>query len=75
MGTRCSPSQKANTVTSGPVIHSSMTTLAPAWPNLRPSIMERTASWASATVWATITPLPRARPSAFTTMGAPSASM
>ena len=74
MGTRCSPSQKASTVSSGPVMHSSMTTLAPASPNLWPLIMERTASWASATVWATMTPLPRARPSAFTTMGAPCSS-
>ena len=71
MGTMCSPSQKAKTVTSGPVMHSSMTTVAPEAPNLPPSIMSRTAVLASATVWATITPLPRARPSALTTMGAP----
>ena len=71
MGRMCSPSQKASTVTSGPVMHSSMTTLAPAWPNLWSPIMDRTACWASSTVWATTTPLPRARPSAFTTMGAP----
>ena len=75
MATRCSPSQKANTVTSGPVMHSSMTTLAPAAPNFPSVSMDRAASWASSTVWATTTPLPRARPSAFTTMGAPWASM
>ena len=73
MGTRCSPSQKASTVTSGPTMHSSMTTVLPESPNLWPSIISRTAVSASSTVEATTTPLPRARPSAFTTMGAPSA--
>ena len=74
MGTTCFPSQKASTVTSGPVMHSSMTTAAPLLPNLPPSIMSLRASCASATVAATVTPLPRARPSAFTTMGAPCSS-
>ena len=46
-------------------------TVEPLLPNLPPSIMSRTASLASSTVAATMTPLPRARPSALTTMGAP----
>ena len=71
MGTMVLPSVKASTVTSGPVMHSSMTTVEPESPNLRPSIISRRACSASATVAATVTPLPRARPSAFTTMGAP----
>ena len=71
MGTRCSPSQKASTVTSGPTMHSSMTTVLPEAPNLWSAIISRRACSASATVAATVTPLPRARPSAFTTMGAP----
>ena len=54
-------------------MHSSMTTVEPEAPNLWSCIMERTASSASSTVAATTTPLPRARPSAFTTMGAPCA--
>ena len=74
MGTRCSPSQKASTVTSGPTMHSSMTTVEPLWPNLWSSIISRTAVLASSTVEATTTPLPRARPSALMTMGAPFSS-
>ena len=75
MGTTVSPSAKASTVTSGPTMHSSMTTVEPEAPNLPPSIMSRTAAFASSTVAATVTPLPRARPSALMTMGAPSRSM
>ncbi len=55
-----------------------MTTRAPpslcATPSLLSSSMKSMASCASATVMATTTPLPAARPSALTTMGAPLAS-
>ena len=74
MGTMVLPSVKASTVTSGPVMHSSMTTLAPAAPKALFSIMLTTAALASSKVWATTTPLPSARPSHLTTMGAPCAS-
>ena len=56
---------------SGPVRHFSMSTVLPESPNA-PSKQERTASSASSSSSATTTPLPAARPSAFTTMGAPS---
>ena len=45
--------------------------LAPASPNARASIIASIAASASASVAATTTPLPAARPSAFTTIGAP----
>ena len=52
-----------------------MTTRAPAslccTPSLLSSSIQSTASWASASVIATTTPLPAARPSALTTIGAP----
>ena len=69
MGTMVSPSVKERTDTSGPVRYSSTTTRLPLSPNTFSSIMERTASIASARVTAMTTPLPRARPSAFTTTG------
>ena len=75
MGTTVSPSVKLSTETSGPSMYSSMTTRAPDAPKACPSIMARTASLASSQVWATTTPLPSASPSAFTTMGAPCASI
>ena len=52
-------------------MNSSITTEAPAAPKRLPDSMSRTASIACATVSATITPLPAASPSAFTTIGAP----
>ena len=69
MGTTVSPSVKDRTETSGPVRNSSITTRLPLWPNMPSSIMETTACLASSRVWAMMTPLPRARPSALTTMG------
>ena len=75
MGTTCLPSAKASTVTSGPTMHSSMTTVEPDSPNFLSAIISVAACLASSTVEATTTPLPRARPSAFTTMGAPCSSM
>ena len=75
MGTTVSPSVKLSTETSGPSMNSSMTTRAPLCPKALSSIMERTAAFASSAVCATMTPLPSARPSALTTMGAPCASI
>ena len=66
------PLTNASSEHSGPVRHSSMTTVEPAWPNA-PSKQERTASSAVSLSSATMTPLPAARPSAFTTTGASSA--
>ena len=63
------PSVNAKTETSGPVINSSITTWSPLAPNTLSAIMERTASCACSFVSAMITPLPSARPSAFTTVG------
>ena len=65
------PSHSANSETSSPVRHSSITTAAPASPKARRSIIASIAASASASVAATTTPLPAARPSAFTTIGAP----
>jgi hypothetical protein len=57
---------------SSPSRNSSMTTRAPAARKALPESMSRTAASASSTVvMATMTPLPAARPSAFTTIGAP----
>ena len=69
MGLITLPSVKASTLTYGPVRNSSMTTRAPDAPNLASFIMEPTASTADALSGQISTPLPRARPSAFTTMG------
>ena len=74
IGTTVSPSVKDRTDTSGPVRNSSMTTVAPLSPKRPPSIMERTASRASFRVSQISTPLPRARPSALTTVGRGQAS-
>ena len=70
-GNAVSPSHSANSDTSSPTRHSSITTAAPASPNARACIMASIAASASASVAATTTALPAARPSAFTTIGAP----
>ena len=72
-GSTCSPSQSAKKLASSPSMNSSITTEAPAAPKRLPASMSRTASIACSTVSATITPLPAARPSALTTIGAPCA--
>ena len=64
------PSVRTKSEASSPVMNSSMTTRAPG-PSAK--IASR-AAWASAAVSATVTPLPAARPSALTTIGAPWAS-
>ena len=46
MGRTCSPSAKASTVTSGPVMHSSITTVEPDSPNFLSSIISRAAALA-----------------------------
>ena len=70
MGTTVLPSVKASSEHSGPVSISSMTTVLPASPKVPPK-HSRTASSACSSSVATMTPLPAARPSAFTTSGAP----
>ncbi len=69
MGTSVSPSVKARTDTSGPVRNSSMTTRSPLRPNFLSTIMASMAAAASSLLWAMMTPLPRASPSALMTMG------
>ena len=69
IGATVLPSVKASTETSGPVKNSSTTTLLPLLPKARFSIMVSTAETASSRVSAISTPLPNARPSAFTTTG------
>ena len=59
----------ASTDTSGPVRNSSTTTLFPELPNFLSSIISLTAAFASVKVFAMITPLPSANPSAFMTTG------
>lgn len=71
METIVSPSVNASKDASSPSINSSKTTRAPAPPNLRSPIISSTAANASASVIATTTPLPAAKPSALTTIGAP----
>ena len=77
IGTIVLPSVKESTDTSSPGvylrprIHSSITILLPAEPKALSSIMLFKPSSASSSVLHTSTPLPRARPSAFKTMGAP----
>ena len=61
------PSQSTNTESSGPVMPSSITHVRPASPNASPDRYARTASRASAIDSVTITPLPAASPSVFTT--------
>ena len=65
------PSHSANSETSSPIRHSSITTASPASPNARAAIIASIAASAASSVSATTTPLPAARPSAFTTTGAP----
>src|SRR3954469_22017748 len=72
-GSAVVPSQRAKKETSCPTRHSSTSTVAPAAPCTRPSMISATAASASSTVAATTTPLPAARPSALTTIGAPCA--
>ena len=69
IGTTVSPSVKESTDTSGPVRNSSITILFPLSPKAFSSIIRRTASSASSRVFAIITPLPRASPSALITVG------
>ncbi len=71
IGSAVLPSTIEMKLASSPSRNSSITTRAPASPNALPESMSRTASSASASVIATITPLPAARPSALTTIGAP----
>ena len=74
MGTMLLPSVKARTLASGPVRNSSMTISLPESPKALSSMMDLTAASASARFWGISTPLPRARPSALTTMGKAAAS-
>lgn len=69
MGATVSPSQKESTLTSGPVKNSSTTMRLPDAPKSLSSMIERTASFASARSRAMTTPLPSASPSALTTVG------
>mmetsp|Transcript_12389 Transcript_12389/g.42955 ORF Transcript_12389/g.42955 Transcript_12389/m.42955 type:complete len:306 (+) Transcript_12389:528-1445(+) len=73
--TASSPARNAKNDASSPSRNSSTTTSAPAAPNLLSTIISSTAACASSTVEATVTPLPAARPSVLTTMGAPCAVM
>ena len=61
----------ARTEISTPSRYSSITSFLPASPTLPLPIISSTAASACSTVAATTTPLPAARPSAFTTIGAP----
>ena len=69
MGSTFSPSQRMKKLASSPSMNSSITTSAPALPNSPPNMSSMAAS-ASDSVMATMTPLPAARPSALTTIGA-----
>ena len=71
MGTIVRPSVKARTETSGPKSRSSISTRSPLAPKMRSLMMAATAATAWSASSATTTPLPRARPSAFTTTGPP----
>ena len=73
-GTVRSPSLSAKADTSGPSSSSSTTTTAPAAPKDRSTRQLRIAAIASSRSGATTTPLPAARPSAFTTARPPSSS-
>ena len=70
--TAACPSVSANREASSPSMNSSTTTASPAAPNRRSSRHAPRARSASARVRHTMAPLPAARPSAFTTRGAPS---
>ena len=63
------PSTKESTDTSLPVKNSSITIWFPAVPNFLSSIISFTPAFASSRVLQIRTPFPRARPSAFNTMG------
>mmetsp|Transcript_3933 Transcript_3933/g.8488 ORF Transcript_3933/g.8488 Transcript_3933/m.8488 type:complete len:276 (+) Transcript_3933:246-1073(+) len=65
------PPTTAKNEASSPSKNSSTTISFPAEPNLAPTNISSTASSASWTSMATITPLPAAKPSVFTTIGAP----
>ncbi len=71
MGSTLLPSTITMKLASSPSRNSSITTRQPASPKALPDSMSVTAASASSRLRATITPLPAARPSAFTTMGAP----
>ncbi len=75
IGSAVAPSTIEMKLASSPSRNSSITTRAPASPKALPDSMSRTAASASSSVIATITPLPAARPSAFTTIGAPFSRM
>ena len=70
-GSTVVPSVSAMKETSSPSRNSSTTTRLPASPSRRARMSSSTASSASATVGQMKTPFPLARPSAFTTTGAP----
>ena len=70
----CAPSAITMKLASSPSRKSSMTTRAPAPPIALPASIASIAACASASSVATTTPLPAARPSALTTIGAPRAS-
>ena len=70
MGTTVLPSTKASKLASSPSMNSSITTVLPASPKRFSLSMSSTAAFASSIVIATTTPLPAAKPSALTTIGA-----
>src|SRR5688572_15591296 len=70
-GSTCVPSLMTMKLASSPCRNSSTTTRAPASPRLLRVIIWSIAPCASATLAATTTPFPAARPSALTTIGAP----
>ena len=74
-GTATPPPTTAKKLASSPPRNSSTTISSPAAPNAELTIMSSTASRAVCVSNATITPFPAARPSVFTTMGAPSLVM
>ncbi len=73
-GSTLRPSTMTMKLASSPSRNSSITTRRASSPGPLPASMASIAPWASAGISATTTPLPAARPSAFTTMGAPFAS-
>src|SRR5690606_9777807 len=74
-GRTCLPSTMAMKLAASPAGNSSITTRWPAAPQALPASRSLAASSASCWVMATMTPLPAARPSALTTMGAPFSRM
>ena len=69
MHTEWTPSQKASTDTSSPVMNSSTTISAPASPNTRSTMISRAAAIASSVVSGNTTPLPAANPDAWSKSG------